>query len=186
MFESIVTALLTALAVVAAVEVLLGLLTAGAMALGLPIAATLSPTNRYMNSSGWGFTPSGGSLTNITGVTNETYDEQISTKKEGADFDLFPTVAVADYRDPIITLETLDAFILMGVVAGASGTLVGTVRDAYNGATTGGGAKLITMSNARIQGRNQSQPYREYGKQSLVFGAVSADGATHPVAITAV
>lgn len=169
------------LALPAAAAVAAVLLVYFVMSLGV-----VTPTNRYMNTSGWGFTPSGGTLTAISGVVTESYDEQISTKKEGADFDALPTVAVTDYRDPIITLETLDAFALYTVLAGTVGTLVGTVRDAMNGATTGGGAKLITMSNARIQGRNQNQAYREFGRQSLVFGAVSSDGATHPVAITAV
>lgn len=153
------------------------------------LAYTLSPTNRYMNVSSVGFTPTGGSNTALTGVTSAAYDEQISTKKEGADFDQFPTVSVCDYRDPTITIETLDAqagALSSGIVAGVKGALLLTVRDAYNGAAAGGGAKLYTMSNAQLQGRNMNQAYREYGKQTLVFGAISSDGATHPVAVTAV
>jgi hypothetical protein len=145
----------------------------------------LSPTNRYMNTSGWGFTPSGGALLPLTGVTSYAFDEGISTKKESADFDVFPTVSVSDYRDPKITLETLDAFALEVVIAGAKGALSGIVRDAYNGAAVGGGGKEVAMSNAQIEGRTTNQAHREYGRRQLVFGAVSIDGATHPIATSA-
>lgn len=179
--------MMTILSFLAAYQTLLFVLFVIGVVLGA-MAFTVSPTNRYMNSSGWGFTPTGGSIQTFTGITSAAYDEQISTKKEGADFDLFPTVSVADFRDPTITLETLDSQVGMvsTLVAGVKGALVGTIRDAYNGVVTGGGAKLYTLSNAQLQGRNMSAPYREYGKQTLVFGAISSDGATHPLAVTAV
>jgi hypothetical protein len=146
----------------------------------------MSATNRYMNTSAWSFTPlPSGSAVNITGVTSYSYDEGISTKKEGADFDGFPTVSVCDYRDPKITLETLDMFIMTSTLAGQKGTLSGNVRDAYNGATAAGGGRSITLNNAQIEGRTHNAPYREYGRQQLVFGAISSDGSTHPAAIAA-
>lgn len=142
-------------------------------------------TNRYMNTSGWGFTPTSGSLVNLTGVTNYSFDEGISTKKESADFDQFPTVSVNDFRDPTITLDTLDAFALETQAAGVKGTLVGTIRDAYNGATVSGGGRTVTMTNCQLQGRTSTHAHREYGRRQLVFGAISSDGATHPVSTTA-
>lgn len=145
-----------------------------------------TPTNRYMNSSGWGFTPTGGTATSLLGITSCSYEEGISIKKASADFDTYPTVAVRDYAEPKINLETLDAQVLSSVIGGAFGVLVGTLRDAYNGATTGGGAKLLTFSNAFIESRGWSAPYREFAKQQLSFGAISTDGATSPLAITAV
>ncbi|MDE2103343.1 MAG: hypothetical protein KGL39_39245 [Patescibacteria group bacterium] len=145
----------------------------------------MTATNRYMNTSGWQFTPSGGSAVTLTGITGASYDEGISTKKEGADFDGFPTVSVRDYADPKITLETLDAMAFYQILAGAKGVLTGNIRDAYNGVTVGGGGKSITMSNCQIEGRNFNAPYRDYARQQLVFGAISSDGQTHPVAIAA-
>lgn len=145
----------------------------------------MAATNRYMNTSGWSFTPGGGSLTAVTGVTSFGYDEGISTKKESADFDGFPTVAVSDFRDPTITLATLDAFALYAVLAGAKGVLTGNVRDAYNGVTAAGGGKSITMTNAAIQARGMTAAHREFASQQLTFGGVSVDGATHPIAIAA-
>lgn len=156
----------------------------GLIALLLIVALPVA-TNRYMNTSGWGFTPVSGTLTVLTGITSYAFDEGISTKKESADFDLFPTVSVTDHRDPKITLETLDAFALETIVAGARGGLTGIVRDAYNGATVGGGGRQVTMSNAQIEGRTTNQAHREYGRRQLVFGAISADGSTHPVATSA-
>jgi hypothetical protein len=142
-------------------------------------------TNRYMNTSGWSFTPAGGTLIALTGITSYSFDEGISTKKESADFDAFPTVSVCDFRDPTITLDTLDAFALEVTVSGVKGALTGTVRDAYNGVTTGGGGRTISMANAQIQGRTSTHAHREFGRRQLVFGAVSVDGATHPVSTTA-
>lgn len=146
---------------------------------------TLVASNRFMNTSSVGFTPSGGSLTTLDGVQGASYDEGISTKKEGADFDLFPTVAVTDYRDPKITLDSINVFALFSVAAGVRGVLTVTVRDAKNGAAVGGGAMIVTMANAGIEGRNFNANYREFGKQQIVFGALSTDGATHPVSIAA-
>ena len=145
----------------------------------------MAATNRYMNTSGWSFTPAGGALTALTGITSFGYDEGISTKKESADFDGFPTVAVSDFRDPTITLATLDAFAFIAILAGAKGSLTGNVRDAYNGVTAAGGGKSVTMSNAAIQARSLTAAHREFASQQLTFGAVSVDGATHPVAVTA-
>lgn len=150
-----------------------------------PVAATLTATNRYFNSSGWGFTPTGGSLTSILGVQSVSYDEGISIKKESGDFDTYPTVAVRDHSDPKINLETLDAMVLSAVIGGAFGTLTGVLRDAYNGAAVGGGGKQVTLSNAFVESRGWNAPYREFAKQQLSFGAISIDGATSPLAIAA-
>ncbi len=144
-----------------------------------------TPTNRYFETEGWTFLPNGGTIIALFGITSAAYDEGISTKSEGADFDGFPTVKVCDYREPKITLDTLDAMALYATIAGQKGTLAGILRDAYNGVTVGGGGKTITFTNCQIEGRNFTAAFREFAKQQLVFGGISTDGATHPVAITA-
>lgn len=145
----------------------------------------ISPSNRYFNTSAVSFTPSGGSLTAITGVTSIAFDEGISTKKEGADFDAFPTVSVTDYHDPTITIDTIDAFALESVLAGQKGSLTYAARDSTNAMAAGGGGRTITMANAQIQGRSNTHPYRDYARRQLVFGAISADGATSPISSVA-
>jgi hypothetical protein len=145
----------------------------------------MAATNRYMNIVGVGFTPSGGSSTPITGVKSLAFDEGVSVQKESADGDLYPTVSVNDHTDPTITVTTLDAFVLIAVLAAAKGTLVATIQDAYNKSTASGGGKTYTMSNCQIQSRGAQHAHRQFSNQSLTFGAVSGDGQTHPVAVTA-
>lgn len=145
----------------------------------------MAATNRYMNHTAT-FTPSGGSLTTIDGIKSVSYDEGISIKKEAGSADSFSTVSVRDHAEPVITIDTINAFILYATLAGVRGPLAVTARDAYNGATVGEGAKLITMSNAQIEDRKIMGKHREYGTQQLKFGCISSDGSTHPVAITAV
>lgn len=142
-------------------------------------------TNRYMNFGAVGFTPSGGSLTTITGVKSVSFDEGVSVKKESADGDLFPTVSVNDQNNPTITIETLDGFVLYAQLAGQKGTLAVVIKDAYNGITTSGGGKTITMSNCQIEKRGTQHKHREFSHQSITFGAISSDGSTHPVAVSA-
>jgi hypothetical protein len=143
-----------------------------------------TPSGRYMNVSGVGFTPSGGSLTTITGVKSIRFNEGIEVKKEGADYDAFPTVKAADWIQPTFDLETLDAGVLISQLAGAVGTFVFLVRDVNNGAVTGGGAKLFTVTNAFVEQRQSQHQHREFSRQTLTFGCISSDGSTHPVAVT--
>jgi hypothetical protein len=145
----------------------------------------MSATNRYMNTGAVGFTPTGGSLTAITGVKSVSFDEGVSVKKESADGDLFPTVSVNDQNNPTITIETLDAFVLIAQLAGQKGTLAIVIKDAYNGTTTSGGGKTITMTGCQIEKRGATHKHREFSNQSITFGAVSADGSTHPVSVSA-
>jgi hypothetical protein len=145
-----------------------------------------TPTNRYFNVSSCGFTPSGGSLSTISGVKSISFDENPTIETEGGDFDVFDTVMAVAKIEPSFSVETLDAWGLYSVLAGSRGALVCTARDAVNGVTTGGGAKLITISNAFINKRGSNQQHRQFGKQTIGFGCISSDGATHPVAVSAV
>lgn len=145
----------------------------------------MAATNRYMNFSGTGFTPTSGSLLSFTGVKKIDYDEGISIKKESADFDQFPTVGLCDFKDPSFSFDTIDAFVGFALLPGAKGVFTTTIRDAYNGVTASGGGKLYTMSNAQLESRTQGNQYRTFSTQSLKFGSVSGDGVTHPVAVTA-
>lgn len=156
-------------------------------ALILIIANTVTPTNRYMNSGAWGFTPTGGSLTNLTGVKSASYDQGISTKSESGDFDVLPTAMANDFMDPKITLEFLDAKAMTYGASGvpARGTLVGTVYDHFNKGTASGGGFTITFINSQMITASSSHPYRDFAKKSLAFGGISADGSTHPVSIAA-
>lgn len=146
----------------------------------------MAATNRYMNTSAVGWTPSGGSLATLTGIKSFAYDEGGESLLEAADFDLFDTVGGINKLAPKVTLETIDAMALYATVAGTKGTLVATVRDFTNGVTASGGAKTFTVSNAFLKTRPSTFQFRQLGTQTLTFETTSTDGATHPVAVSAV
>ena len=143
----------------------------------------MAATNRYRNVGPVTWTV--GSPVTLTGIKSANYDEGNTVLKEGADFDMYPTVGGVVFTDPKVSLEAIDAMALFGTVAGAKGSLAITARDTNNGATTAGGAKLITMSGAFLSIRTQAYQFNQFGTQSLTFEAISVDGQTHPVAITA-
>ena len=141
--------------------------------------------NRYMNVGPVTWTPSGGTLVTLTGIKSASYDEGAQSLKESADFDIFPTTAGINYVEPKLTLESIDAFALYATLAGTFGSLAITFRDFKNGATVGGGAKIVTASNAWLETRPLSAQHRQLATQTLTFQTYSTDGSTHPVAVTA-
>ena len=146
----------------------------------------MAATNRYMNVSAMTYTPAGGIATPITGVTSVTYAENGQELNAAADFDLFDTIGAIVGMAPTVTVETINA--LLGFpshVAGGTGTLVFTVRDVYNAATTAGGAKIFTISNCFFKSRTVTAAFRSLATQSLGFGMLSSDGATNPTSIAA-
>lgn len=144
-----------------------------------------TPTKRSINVGPVTWTPEGGTLITIDGIKSANYDEGIEVAMESADADLFNTVAAAVHFSPKITLETINPFQLFSTVGGARGALAITVRDAYNGVTPGGGAYQIVMSHAFLENRSQKNKHRGFSDLSMSFGAISLDGSTHPVAVSA-
>jgi hypothetical protein len=142
-------------------------------------------TNRYRNVSvTW--TPMGGTETPLTGIKSANYDEGNAILEESADYDAFITVGGVIMGNPKITVDSIDAFLIYATVAGQKGTLAVTYRDHLNGATAGGGAKLVTMSNAFLGQRTIQGQYNQLSHQSLTFHSTSTDGSTHPVSISSV
>jgi hypothetical protein len=143
----------------------------------------MAATNRYRNNNvTW--TPSGGTVIPLTGIKTVSYDEGNQVLEESADSDAYHTVGTVVLSSPKITVDSIDAMALFATLAGTRGTIAVTLRDHLNGATAGGGAKLITMSNAYLGPRTLNSPYNQLAHQSLTFHSISLDGQTHPVAIT--
>jgi hypothetical protein len=130
------------------------------------------------------FTPAGGSLTALDGIKGATYDEGMEELSESADVDVFPTVGGVVFSKPMITINSIDAMQISAVVGGTFGVLVVTFPDFKNGVAAGGGAKVVTLSNAYLMRRSASAQYRQLSTQDLGFSALSTDGATSPMAIT--
>jgi hypothetical protein len=131
------------------------------------------------------WTPSGGSLVTLTGIKSASYNEGAQSLKESADFDIFPTVGGVNYVEPTISLESIDAFALYATLPGTFGTLAITFRDFRNAATTGGGGKIVTASNAWLETRPLNAQHRQLATQTIGFQTFSTDGSTHPIGITA-
>lgn len=143
----------------------------------------LVPTNRYMNMSATWTSPTGGTATPLRGIKSAAYNEGIESLLEAADFDLFHTVGGVTMISPTMTIRTIDAFALLSTVAGTFGTLAVTFGDFNNAAAIGGGAKIVSMSNAFIGARNHDGEYRQLATQNLTFNCTSVDGSTSPVAV---
>lgn len=145
----------------------------------------MAASGAYVNTSGWSFTPNGGSNSALPKVKEWSMPRGISRIKESADFDHFWTLNVCDFEDPTITLTTLDPFSIFAINPGVLGTLTGVVRDANNGATTGGGAKQITLVNCGLSDESGSGAHRAYARGTYTFCGTSSDGTTNPLSISA-
>lgn len=140
----------------------------------------MAASNRYMNWSGVSL-----ASTPITGIQELTFDEGISVKEEGADFDTGPTFSVVDWRNPVFTLRTIDAGAIIATASGVKGVFIAILRDLYNGVTaTGGGKTFTTNALSYIGVRQINGQYREFANQSLTIKTTNIDGATNPVAVT--
>ena len=144
-------------------------------------------TNRTINVGPVTWTPAGTGAVAVvlTGIKSVSYDEKIEVVKETADAELFNTVAAAVHFEPTMQVETINPYQLMTTVGGSRGSLVFTIRDAYNGIQAGGGGYTLTMANAFLETRSQAYKKSAYGTQNLSFGAISSDGVSHPVSVSA-
>jgi hypothetical protein len=145
----------------------------------------MAGTNAWMNSQSWTYTPTTGSPISLSKVKGWSLNRGISRAKEAGDYDRFFSLNVCDFEDPRITLDTLNTFAGMLIDATLFGTLTGIVRDAYNGAITGGGGRQLTMINCGIEDDGGGGQHRQYARASLTFSAWSPDGQTNPLSISA-
>lgn len=145
----------------------------------------LSPTNRFINPSSVSFTPSGGTLTAIKGVKSIGINPNVQVLKESGDADFFNTFAGAVSADWVIDVQFINTMSLNSVTPGVIGTFTFTINDARNGAVTGGGAMIYTISNAVYDPGNMSNPHRQMSTASAQFHTYSTDGTTSAVAVAA-
>lgn len=146
----------------------------------------MSATNRYINWTSVGFTPSGGTLTTITGVTRVKIDESGSPEAFAGDGDQYATTVAVPMRAVTAEVDTGDAAALATVAVGTVGTLVATLNDALNGSATGGGAKLHTLVNAVLVDKGKDGSHGKYAAKTLKFVSFSSDGTTNPLTVSSV
>jgi hypothetical protein len=139
----------------------------------------MAKTNRYINATA-SFTPTAGTLTPATGLTNYSYAQNEEIQKFSGDGDRFPTTVVQTYADPMISITVGDIRAFSTVALGTKGTVILTVNDAKNIATTAGGGFTITGINALISADNPIGAHRNFASNTYTFHAESADGTTNP------
>lgn len=145
----------------------------------------MAATNRFINPTSCSFTPSGGSLTNIKGVQSVSLNPNVQEVKGSGDGDLFNTFMGVVGIDYAITIEVINPAALNAIAPGTIGSLVFTLNDARNGATTGQGAIIYTISNAVFAPQTLTAPHRQLATNQYQFGTYSTDGTTSPVAVAA-
>lgn len=146
---------------------------------------SVSPTKRYRGTvTACTFTPTyptSASAITLTGLKSMKFDAGLSIKTEAADGDYYQTACFADHEDPGVSFESIDPYMVSSIVSSQRGTLAFTVSDAANGTAVGGGGKTYSITNAYLKGVNIDHAFREFGKGSVTFGCISADGTTSPV-----
>lgn len=143
----------------------------------------MSATTRQVNWTAVGFTPSGGSLTTITGVTSVDIERGGKLTTFSGDGNLFPTTIVNTMNNPSVTVEAADVATVTGFVPGTVGTFTATFKDA-KGAT--GGDIVYTLINAVIADDKTKGAHQQFGMATLSIQAYSSDGTTSPLSFTRV
>jgi hypothetical protein len=145
----------------------------------------MATTKRHMNIKSAGFTPSGGSLLNLTGSQNVEIDHRGSSVMHSGDDDHFPTTRVVDFEDPMITLTFRDITVLNGVAVGTRGALTFQHLDARYGATAASGGYTATMAGAILTNKTVGAQHRQLGDARATFEGESTDGITNPLGFAA-
>lgn len=144
----------------------------------------LTPTHLFMNWTPVTFTPVGGTVRNITKVTDCNFDSSADEEQFYGDMGIFPEMinAVANKRRARVT--TGDAGAMLDVPPGTAGVLVATLNDSKNAGAVGGGGLLYTLSNATYLGATTTGPINKFSSLEMNFSAYAPDGATDPLVIT--
>lgn len=138
----------------------------------------MAGTKRQMNWAPVIWTPTSGSPSTATGVTQVAVNAGGSLVKFSGDGDRFNTLVVNDFGDPSMAVTTADAAWLMGISPGSRGSLSATHKDAK---LATGGAITYTLSGAVMESPQFGGQHRQIGSGSGTFYAESADGTTNPL-----
>jgi hypothetical protein len=142
-------------------------------------------TFAHMNVKSAVFTPSGGgSAVTLRRLLGANFNDGIEVVKGGGDGDFYNTINAPSFADPTVQLTLREPFAAAAIV-GVIGTLVINLPDSVNGMATGGGGRIVTLSNALLQGRGHSHGWRQLSSANLEFGAASSDGVTSPLSVAA-
>lgn len=136
-------------------------------------------TGLFVNTTGCGFTPTSGSRTALTKITQSAIDKGAADISFSGDGDKFPTFRANVMNDPSVTIQGGRVTQYLALVSGTYGTLDFTWGDAKNG--SGAGSVLWTLINAMVGTASGSQPHANFASGSLTFRSYSSDGTTNPL-----
>ena len=138
----------------------------------------MAATKRQMNWAPVSFTPSGGTESVASGVTQVQVNTGGSLVKFSGDADRFNTLVVNDGNDPSMAITSADLNWLLSIPPGTRGAVAATHKDA-KGAT--GGGMVYALANAIAESPQAGGQHRQIGSGTITFFAESSDGTTNPL-----
>jgi hypothetical protein len=135
-----------------------------------------------LNFASVGFTPTGGSLTQITRVTAFNPGLGGSLTGFAGDGDIYMSLYAVTVINPKITIVSADMATLMNTwQPGTEGVLTGTIMDAKQAT---GGAVNFSVAYANFETADTSASHGSFASCTASWMCRSADGLTSPFTIT--
>jgi hypothetical protein len=142
------------------------------------------PVSLFINTTGCGWTPAGGSLKALNRISSSGLSfggEQINNR---ADVDIYDSSAHIVGWKPTVTFAGMNVGVYTALVTGL-GAIAWTWPNADDVGTTGGAGSISwTMSPAMNLLGDSSNPHGAYASGNLSFNGLAADGITNPLAYT--
>jgi len=147
-------------------------------------------TLRQFNWRAVTITPTAGSATVLTGVTQVGIDENSIAAKFSGDGDQGPTTVIREFVDAMITIALADIAKVRALTGGTRGAFSAIFKDAkQTGATAATGDITFAIGDPKLFVVNNpiSGAHRQFGGGQLLLCTEWADGATNPLssAVTA-
>lgn len=144
---------------------------------------SVTKTNVFMDIVACTFTPTvGGSAVTFGELTAADPGLRGTKKQFSGGASQGPRVKKIVAKERTVTLRGADLFQALSVPQGVLGSLVFTINDLYNAASTG--AITVTLANCSMDEVGIQQEHNEIGKYTLTFSSVWLDGTTDPLTVT--
>ena len=114
----------------------------------------------------------------LTRVTSVMFDQGGELIEFSGDDNRYPVVLARNISRPKASITGGDVAGLMNILAGQSGTLLATQKDALG---QSGGDVLWTLANAVHESSQDSGQWGQFATATASFRAYSADGSTNPL-----
>jgi hypothetical protein len=143
--------------------------------------------NRFMNYTACTFTPAtptgNGTPVIIDGVTdvNDKSDAGIETFK--GDNAVYDQAVASVNRKRSIDVTSADTRTVKSIPTGSRGSFIVTVLHHENGATPGGGAYTMALTNCIVSDNGTKHAHAKFADGTITFQGYSPDGVTDPLVV---